>query len=145
NDVSKSNENRISAVEDIYIAIKKISSLQNSNLLIIGGDTLFLKYFNFKKLNEKFNSINSYDEGCLVTTYEVNDNVVHKFGILEINEENQVINFLEKPSPQLTTSRTACPCFYFFHNKSLELLQEFLEESKNNPNHTIENRDATGK
>ncbi|RIA95983.1 nucleotide-diphospho-sugar transferase [Glomus cerebriforme] len=144
NDNSTSNENRLGAVEDIVFAIKKIP-LQNSNLLIIGGDTLFLKDFNFKKLYKKFNLINSNDEGCLVTTYKVNDDDVHKLGILELNEENQVISFLEKPSPQSTISRTGCPCFYFLHNNSLRLLQEFLEESKNNPNHTIEDRDATGK
>ncbi|CAB5101830.1 nucleotide-diphospho-sugar transferase [Rhizophagus irregularis] len=149
NDGTTSNENRLGAVEDIYFTIKKFSSsLQNSNLLIIGGDTLFLKDFNFKKLYEKFNLINSNDdddEACLVTTYKVNDDVVSKFGILELNENNQVINFLEKPSPQSTNSRIACPCFYFLHNKSLELLKEFLEESKNNPNHTLEDRDASGK
>ncbi|CAB4410112.1 unnamed protein product [Rhizophagus irregularis] len=109
NDGTTSNENRLGAVEDIYFTIKKFSSsLQNSNLLIIGGDTLFLKDFNFKKLYEKFNLINSNDdddEACLVTTYKVNDDVVSKF----------------------------------------ELLKEFLEESKNNPNHTLEDRDATGK
>lgn len=147
NDGSTSNENRLGAVEDIYFAIKTLSSsLQNSNLLIIGGDTLFLKDFSFKKLNENFSLINSNDESaCLVTTYKVDDDVVNKFGILELNENNQVINFFEKPSPQSTNSRTACPCFYFLHNKSLELLREFLEESKNDPKHTLEDRDATGK
>jgi glucose-1-phosphate thymidylyltransferase len=147
NDGTTSNENRLGAVEDIYFAIKKISSLQNSNLLIIGGDTLFLKDFNFKKLYEKFNLINSNDDegSCLVTTYKVNDDVVNKFGILELNEDNQVINFLEKPTSKSTNSRTACPCFYFLHNKSLELIKEFLDESKNNPNHTLEDRDATGR
>ncbi|GBC02042.1 hypothetical protein RclHR1_04420012 [Rhizophagus clarus] len=145
NDGSTSNENRLGAVEDIYFTIKTLS-LQNSNLLIIGGDTLFLKDFNFNKLNEKFNLINSNDDlACLVTTYKVNDDNVNKFGILELDENNQVINFLEKPSSQSTNSRTACPCFYFLHYKSLELLKEFLEESKNNPNHILEDRDATGK
>ncbi len=144
NDGTTSSENRLGAVEDIFFAIKHFSSsLKDSNYLIIGGDTLFLEDFNFKKLHEKFNLINSIDEGCLVTTYQVDDKLVHKYGILELDENNKVINFLEKP--RSTTSRFACPCFYFFHKNSLELLQEFLEESKNNPDHTIEDRDATGK
>ncbi|CAG8491606.1 13113_t:CDS:1 [Funneliformis mosseae] len=147
NDGSTSNENRLGAVEDVLFAIKQFSSyFVNSNLLIIGGDTLFLKDFNFNKLYEKFISINSNDdEACLVTTYQVDEKVVHKFGILELDENNKVISFLEKPSSQSTTFRYACPCFYFLHKNSLELLQEFLKESKNNPNHTIEDRDATGK
>ncbi|CAI2169041.1 12023_t:CDS:1 [Funneliformis geosporum] len=146
NDGSTLNENRLGAVEDVLFAIKHFSSyLENSNLLIIGGDTLYLKDFNFNKLYEKFITINSTDEACLVTTYQVDDKVVHKFGILELDEGNKVIGFLEKPSPQSTTSRYACPCFYFLHKNSLKLLQKFLIESKNNSNHTIEDRDATGK
>ncbi|XP_013401467.1 uncharacterized protein LOC106167282 [Lingula anatina] len=69
------------------------------------------------------------------------DEEVHKYGILEMNEENKVVGFLEKPQPSETLSRKECPCFYFLSSKCLPLLSQFLVEKKDLP---LKARDATG-
>lgn len=53
----------------------------------------------------------------------------------------QVTAFLEKPGPEATQSRLACPCFYMFSPAALELLPVFLAERKDEP---LVARDAPG-
>ncbi len=49
-----------------------------------------------------------------VTAYTVGDKETTKYGIIEIDENRIICGFLEKPEPEMTKSRLACPCFYFF-------------------------------
>ena len=49
-----------------------------------------------------------------VTTYTVGDLETRKYGIIEIDGDGIICGFLEKPEPEMTKSRLACPCFYFF-------------------------------
>lgn len=49
-----------------------------------------------------------------VTAYTVGDNETRKYGIIEIDGDGVICGFLEKPEPEMTNSRLACPCFYFF-------------------------------
>lgn len=82
---------------------------------------------------------------------------VHKYGILETDDDLKVTGFLEKPQPSETTSRKEvfiacnliepsalflicmyntfdclfqCPCFYIFNKDSLPMLSQFLEDKK---------------
>ena len=49
-----------------------------------------------------------------VTAYTVGDLETTKYGIIEIDGDGMICGFLEKPEPEMTKSRLACPCFYFF-------------------------------
>jgi len=160
NDGTTNNDNRLGAVGDIELAIKHFK-LNNSNLLVIGGDTLFLRDFDFDKIYKRF--ISSNNDGCLVTAYAVDDESTKKFGIITLencqykNEDSKeeekeeekekfvVTKFLEKPGPTLTTSRYACPCFYFLKQGSLHLIADFLKFVDNDPGSTLNDKDATGK
>src|SRR5205807_9668555 len=94
---------------------------------------------------------------CLVTTYKVRDDETRKVGIVSFNESDapflskhssepntlfRIQDFLEKPSSTQTSSRSACPCFYFLKSLTIPLIFRFLREKKEEP---LEHRDATGK
>ena len=135
-DGTLTNETRLGAVPDIAFGIHHFG-FDNDDVLVVGGDTLFLNDFNLK---EVLNNVTP--DSCLVTTYKVPDSDVHKFGIVETNQEGVMTSFLEKPDPKDTESRLACPCFYLFDRQALSLIDAFVEESKGQPKETF---DATGK
>lgn len=54
---------------------------------------------------------------CLVTTFQVSDQDVHIFGIVEIDQQGAIASFLEKSEPTATKIRSACPCFYLFNEE----------------------------
>ncbi|KAI8145436.1 nucleotide-diphospho-sugar transferase [Fennellomyces sp. T-0311] len=135
-DGTLTNETRLGAVPDIAFGIRHFK-LQNDDVLVIGGDTLFLNDF---KLIDLLNHISP--RSCLVTTYHVHDSEVHKFGIVETDSGGTITSFLEKPNSTDTTSRLACPCFYLFDQEALPLIEKFVEETKGQPKETY---DATGK
>jgi UTP-glucose-1-phosphate uridylyltransferase len=97
----------------------------------------------------------SYGDVSVVTYYQCPDSEVRKTGILELGSQNRVIGFLgimvfimtltnliEKPDPESTSARNACPCFYRYNKKALSLLSVFLAEKEGAP---LSEKDAPGK
>ncbi|RCI06555.1 hypothetical protein CU098_013041 [Rhizopus stolonifer] len=142
-DGTHSNETRLGAVPDILFGIQHFG-LEQSNVLVVGGDTLFLHDFDLDKFLKTFEQLNKTSDACLVTTYSVKDEEVHKFGIVETDAQGAITSFLEKPNPFSTKSRSACPCFYLFNSKSIPLIEEFINSCKIS-NAPKEAYDATGK
>lgn len=135
-DGTLTNETRLGAVPDIAFGIHHFK-LEQEDVLVVGGDTLFLKDFSLKDWLAQ-----TKGDACLVTTYSVSDEDVHKFGIVETDDQGIMTSFLEKPEPSATLSRLACPCFYLFARDSLPLLDEFIESCQGQPKEVF---DATGK
>ncbi|CAO3598077.1 unnamed protein product [Absidia cylindrospora] len=109
------------------------------SVLVLGGDTLFLHDFDLDQfLTQK------QPGACLVTTYTVETNQVHKFGIVETDHQGIIRSFLEKPSPDQTDSRLACPCFYLLDSAAIPLVRGFLSDCKSKQL-GLEHYDATGK
>ncbi|XP_050724705.1 uncharacterized protein LOC127002685 isoform X4 [Eriocheir sinensis] len=105
-------------------------------------DTLLPKDFSLNTLVDKFESLRAHDEkACVVLSAPVAEENVSKHGIIEVGEGDRVINFLEKPDPQDTTSRLQCPCVYLMSSGSLQHLKDFLEETRTKP---LSCRDAPG-
>lgn len=125
NNGTSSNETRLGAIGDIQFAIAHFNI--RDDLLIVAGDTLFFSDFSFYHFVETTIMRN----GCHVNSYTLgpNDSTL-KYGILELDQSNQVVGFLEKPHPDTTSSRTACPCFYFFKEESLPFIEQFLEDKR---------------
>lgn len=94
----------------------------NTDLLLIGGDTLFYRDFSLPTVLATFQE----QQKNLVLYYEVDD--CSKYGILELDSDKCIKNFLEKPSPTTTTSRKACPCFYLYRAEALPLLKQCIEQ-----------------
>lgn len=148
-DSSESNESRLGAVMDLQLAIQ-VFSLEYKPLLVIAGDTLFLKDFSLVK----FLGMATICPGSLVTHYLTSDDDCVKTGILETQNLDgchdstpsylKVINFLEKPHPAETKSRNACPCFYYLRPQTFPLIQVFADEKKKEGG-ALCDIDATGK
>ena len=106
-----SNENRLGAVVDIELAIKKYNI--SDDLMVIAGDNIldfsfssFIKYFKLKNAT------------CVMRYYEKDLNKVKKSASLVIDSNEKVIEMLEKPDNP--SSHYCCPPFYIYHKNDLE-------------------------
>ncbi|XP_077978996.1 UTP--glucose-1-phosphate uridylyltransferase-like [Glandiceps talaboti] len=140
NDNTTSNETRLGAVACIHLAVTQFD-IQES-LIVIGGDTLFGSDFSLQEIITKYKGYNDNQGNTSLVLYnECNDDETHRHGILEIDEENKVVTFLEKPNPEDTPSRKACPCFYIYSKEVLNMLETFLHDHTDKP---LVLRDAPG-
>ncbi|CAH1788257.1 unnamed protein product [Owenia fusiformis] len=138
-DGSTSNETRTGAVAAIGLTIEHFNI--NDSLIVIAGDTLFFDDFRLQGILESYKNIQGDQGAASMLVYTIcSDDEVSKRGILE-TEGTRVCAFLEKPNPDNTESRKACPCFYVLHKESLPLVKQFLNEMKDLP---LKSRDAPG-
>ncbi len=122
NDGTKSNEDRLGAVGDIFFTVneKKI----NEDLLVIAGDNLF--EFSLKELVnfglEKKASV------VALKYFENKSFLANKFGVVELSESKKIISFEEKPkNPKSNFGATAC---YYFIKKDLQKLIQFINSGE---------------
>ena len=126
NDGTTSNDDRLGALGDIHFIIsnKKI----NDDLLVVAGDNLFElhlpdvhNYFKKRKSN-------------VIVLHDVKDfDLAKEYGIVEIDNNNIIINFVEKPaSPKSTLASTG---IYLFQKKTIELIRKYIAQG-NNPDKT---------
>ena len=96
-------------------------------MMVVGGDTLFFDDFSLKDVLRVFD-----EKKCnVVLQYPiVRDVDTLKTGVLELDEQQMVVNMLEKPDPSATPSRKGCPCFYLYTAESLALLPTFISGAK---------------
>ncbi|MBN2127431.1 MAG: nucleotidyltransferase family protein [Candidatus Diapherotrites archaeon] len=122
NDGTKSNEDRLGAVGDIFFAVKEKNI--NDDLLVIGGDNLF--EFSVKEFIEFSRKKNS--SSVALKYFEDKMQLANKFGVVEINENKRIISFEEKPAkPKTNYASTAC---YYFLKKDLQILIDFMNSGK---------------
>lgn len=126
NDGTKSNEDRLGALGDVHHTInaKKI----DDDVIVVAGDNLFelnleevAKFFRKRKSN-------------VIVLHDVkNIELARQYGIVEIDENNLVVNFEEKPlSPKSTLASTG---IYIFPKKTIGLIKKYIEQG-NNPDKT---------
>ena len=125
NDGTKSNEDRLGALGDIYYTINKKNV--DNDIMIIAGDNLFEL-----SLNDVVNFFKKRKSNVIVL-YDVRDFELAKhYGIVEISN-NLVVNFEEKPvSPKSTLASTG---IYLFPKKTLSLIKKYIAQG-NNPDKT---------
>lgn len=125
NDGTKSNEARLGAIADMELVVREQKI--EGDVMVIGGDTLFFDDFSLRHVLERFREARA--AGCdLVTWYH--DENTRKTGILETDASGRVVAFLEKPAPETTRSRQACPCFYLYRASTMALLPRYLAEAR---------------
>ncbi|CAG5113183.1 Oidioi.mRNA.OKI2018_I69.chr2.g7313.t2.cds [Oikopleura dioica] len=137
-DGTKSNESRLGAIGSIQYAIRA-GKLEEEPLLVIGGDTLLDVNFDMVEFLEKAET--NCQLRAYVTAYKIGELETTKYGILETDSTGIVTGFKEKPAPEETTSRIACPCFYYFKSDVFVLISDFLREKRDA---VLAERDATG-
>ena len=100
-DKTVSNETRIGAIGDMDLTVK--SEKIDDDLLIVGGDNLFS--FDLKKFVE----YGKQKQGCILGLYNIDKKIAKgKYGIVQIDAENIITNFEEKPEDPKTTLAAMC-------------------------------------
>ena len=127
NDGATANENRLGAVADLQLVVKKIGA--PSRMLVSAGDNIYR--FQLGPLWEQFLQ---GDHHRIVALPETDDNRLKKTGVLELGDDDRVLRLVEKP--RKPTSNWICPPLYFFQPSAAARLDAFLA--------TSENRDAPG-
>ena len=140
-DGSTSNENRRGAIGTLqfFLNEKHITG----DILVVAGDTLFSRDFQIDSILDRFFALTSeFEAVALILYYELKDHAeVQKRGILEISPEGRVLSFLEKPSPESTTSNKACPPLYLY---SARCHEEFLGQYVSKFRDSLDRMDAPG-
>ena len=122
NDDTTSNEDRLGALGDLHFVINQ-KNLDN-DLIVVAGDNIFeislVEVANFFK-KRKSN---------VIVLHDVKDLELAKhYGIVEIDNNNVVINFEEKPlSPKSTLASTG---IYFFPKKTIGLIRKYVAQGNN--------------
>lgn len=126
NDGTTSNEDRLGALGDLHYIIQEKSL--DDDIVLIAGDNLFgislfdvHNYFKKRKSN-------------VIVLHDVKDlELAKQYGIVEIDHDNMVVHFVEKPiSPQSTLASTG---IYLFPKKTIELIKKYIAQG-NNPDKT---------
>lgn len=117
-DMTSSNETRLGAVKDIYLVISSLNI--NEDLLILAGDNIldfslngFIKY----ALDKSTSCIMRYEENDI--------NRIRRTGNLLIDEDELVLEMLEKPVTPI--SNWGCPPFYFYKQSDLYLIKDEID------------------
>ena len=119
-DGTASNDDRLGAIGDIAFTIDA-AGLAGEDLLIVAGDNL-LGY-----------SLRDFEEfwrakgGSAIALHEVADReLLRHYGVVELDEEDRVIGFEEKPDdPRSDLAATAA---YLYRAQELALLPRYLED-----------------
>ncbi len=132
NDGTRSNDDRLGAIGDIYFAVKKKKIA--SDFLVVGGDNLFDRGFgNFLKFALTKKPLPS------LGLFDIKDKAAaHRFGIVSIDGHSKVTSFEEKPSRPKTT--LVATCLYFLPGSTLALLEDYISDrntSKDAPGNYI--------
>ena len=125
NDNTNTNDERLGAIGDLKFFIDK-EKINKADLLVIGRDNLF--EFNI----EDFLNY-SKDKTC-VALYDIkNIEKAKRFGVVQLNDKNKIINFEEKPKiPKSTLVSTAC---YKFKAEDITYyLNKYIKENNNKDN-----------
>lgn len=117
-DGTMSNETRLGAVKDIQFAIEQLHL--DDDLLVMAGDNLldfslgeFMRYGKAKGAT------------CVMRYYEANEAKLHKTGVIEIDENDGILSFEEKPAQP--KSHWCVPAFYYYTKEDSHLINKGIE------------------
>lgn len=133
NDGSTTNEDRLGAIGDIRLALERHKIYDD--MIIVAGDNVFdweLKEFaDFAKEKPESLAFGAYDIGDKAKA-------ANTYGVVEIDDNGDMINFLEKPeAPPTSFIATA---IYYFPQDKLRLITQYLKvgSEKDAPGHLIQ-------
>ncbi len=121
NDGTHENGDRLGAIGDMDFVVRKYSI--DDDLLIIAGDNIF------SFLMEDMLSLFRKKKSTIVAVYDTKDKkrIAKKLGCVEIDKENKVTGFEEKPEhPKTTLAATAC---YLYPKNDLRFIEAALGEN----------------
>lgn len=120
NDGTLTNEDRLGSVGDIQYVIENYDI--NQDVIILGGDNFFEDSLQ--------NAVDLFHKkGNVIVLHEEKDlELVKGFNNLEMDEDNKVMNFIEKPANP--TSTLHATLIYILKNSSLSHVKDVIESGK---------------
>lgn len=122
NDGTKTPEDRLGSVGDIHFTLENGSV--DDDLLIAGGDNLFdfdvHQFVKFAEEKKPDVTVGLYDIGRKEDATE--------YGVAALDKEGRITQFLEKPKDP--PSSLISMCFYFVPRESLDMIPQYVRESK---------------
>lgn len=122
NDGTLTNETRLGAIGDIQYVIEQLGI--KDDLMVLAGDNLF----DFE-LTDYVSFYERMDTNCIATYAEDNMEQLKRNGIAEIDENQKVIGFEEKPAEP--KSKYCVPTLYILKEETLPLIKQYLDEGNN--------------
>lgn len=124
NDGTLTNETRLGAIGDIQYVIEQLGV--KDDLLVLARDNLF----DFE-LTDYVSFYERMDTNCIATYAENDIEQLKRNGIAEIDENQKVVRFEEKPAEP--KSKYCVPTLYILKESTLPLVKQYLDE-ESNPN-----------
>ncbi|MFT4343328.1 MAG: nucleotidyltransferase family protein [Candidatus Woesearchaeota archaeon] len=122
NDNTTSNDDRLGAIGDIQYTIEQGNI--DDDIVVVGGDNLFK--FTLHKAYELFTE----KQKSTIVAYDVKDlELAKKYGVIEIDADNKVVSFEEKPPEPKST--LCAICVYFYPKSILPRIKEYLDAGNN--------------
>lgn len=121
-DGSTSDADKLGAIGDIHLVVKR-ENLADDDLLVVAGDNLF---------SEPLSDFAAATQGraAVLGTYDVQDlEAIKKYNNLTLDAEGRVTNFEEKPAhPTGTITGIA---LYYYAKETVPMLDTYLQEGNN--------------
>jgi glucose-1-phosphate thymidylyltransferase len=120
-DGTTSEDDRLGAIGDIQFVIES-AGLDHEDLIVIAGDNLFdfsvAGYVSWWRGKGDASAVVLYDVGSL--------ELVRKYSSVELDENGQLLSFVEKPeNPSSTLVATAS---YIYHRSHVPFIRRYLDE-----------------
>ena len=121
-DGSTDDSNKLGAIGDMHLVLTKQEI--DDDVIVIGGDNLFS------------NDLDDFGEYCkqknapVTGVYDVGDlEAIKKYNAIEIDEDNRITYFEEKPkNPKSTLTGIA---LYFYPKSTLSLIHQYIADGNN--------------
>lgn len=124
NDGSINKKDKLGAIGDISLTIREEKI--EDDLLVIAGDNLFnfglQGFIDFAQKMSPQNSIGIYNLNGKTKS--------NKFGIVQLNGDEEIVDFKEKPTKP--ESSLIAMCIYFFPKEKLHLISDYLSHNDHN-------------
>lgn len=122
NDGSTDDANKLGAIGDLHLVLTRHEI--DDDIIVIGGDNLFS------------NDLDEFGEYCkqknapVTGVYDVGDlEAIKKYNAIEIDDDNRITYFEEKPkNPKSTLTGIA---LYFYPKSTLALIHQYIAEGNN--------------
>jgi glucose-1-phosphate thymidylyltransferase len=123
NDGTYTNDDRLGAIGDINYTIETCKL--DDDLLIIAGDNLFtFKLNDFVSFQKKLNT------PAVCVRREEDLNLLKRVGVVELDENNKILSFEEKPAEP--KSNFAVYAEYLYPKNVIPLIKQYLDEGYSN-------------
>lgn len=121
-DGTTNNDNRLGAIGDMKYVIDQKNI--DDEIFVLASDNIF--DFELTDMMELYREKNA----DVISAHYVADKVdLQSMGVVELDDDNKVIGFVEKPAEP--KSNYGVPPFYIYRQETIKLIEKYLDEGNN--------------